>query len=345
MVENRIHQFLRITALVGIIIVILLRSVQLYYPILMRSNEVQIFFLSLIFAGLALRFLLKEETKLVFKHLDLLVPLCLFVTAATILDKLFETEIFSFANNPFYVFDLSFLQLSISLKLILNILLNLMYIGWTTGLIVNVLNQKNNNLISALVSLPKRFLRIIIGVVFCWLGVIIIGIISYYLSTYSSFILVFFAGLSVLCWNLATSLIIPLLFFKKCSILQSIFQSFKLGWKYWHRFSGIIIVQMLLLGWITVLPITMAKKTIPSPIYISSYVAMRVNVFWTGGYEDKSEWFRDVEQNLNNENSMFVSFLLSLFLAIFAIVVKIYIVKKLQSIPLPEKDFLDQLPK
>lgn len=146
-----ILSLLRLVAFFGTGVVLLWHVVSMPQLQPRQSAGFLILVLAVLAVGLML-YILSDVTQKILQYTDLLVPLGLFVTVSTIFNTLAAIPALAALLAAPWSVKLLTLSFSLSVSLITTCLLSIVYVGWTTGLIFQVVVQGQINLIAPITS-------------------------------------------------------------------------------------------------------------------------------------------------------------------------------------------------
>jgi hypothetical protein len=119
--------------------------------------------------------------------------------------------------------------------------------------------------------------------------------------------------------------LLPVVVGERSPFVETVRNGLRIGWQRMGRWWFPVVVQMVLLGWVTLLYVSYTSS--PRPGYHSTNTKsdVSVNGFWTGGYENSCRWHTKLMAVVETEPMPLVEFLLGVLFAILAIVVKLRI--------------------
>ena len=159
---------LRWLAVIGTALVFLYRLTSLWHMEPRQEYGIVVLVLASIAVGLTCRLLLPAATGKLARHLDLLLPLGLYLSAEGLLDALMAIPVFSAVFLPSWKLQMLSLSFSLSLIFLLNIGLAILYAGWTTVLITQATSRDRVDPLDAIQSARHWFWRVAGTEVFGW---------------------------------------------------------------------------------------------------------------------------------------------------------------------------------
>lgn len=331
-----ITSLLRIIAFLGTGLILLWHVISMPQLQPHQSAGFVVLVLAVLAVGLTLLIFLPDAMERLLKHTDLLVPLGLFITVsttfitlamlptlATMLTTSGSVKILTFSFSLFASFAFIFL-------------LSMVYVGWTTVLIFQVVILGQVKLIAALAIMGRRFWRVLAIEFFGWGVLLAVSMVMFATATVSMPFALILIGLVSLFWNLATAAVLPVALADTRSFWSALRHGLAVSRAGMSKWGPLIIVQMVLLGWITFINVsyTIYEKKHADTEYTATDIdkiktTWGVKVFWTGGYADDCKWHGSLMEALEAEPVQLIDRLLTLMFAILAIAIKIKIVSGL----------------
>jgi hypothetical protein len=291
-----------------------------------------VFTLALLAVGLACAVVMPGASKRLLRHTGLLVPLCLWVFAQEALSTAMAWSALAPLFSPSWSFNLFQIGVSLSLGFVLQVLLAVFYGAWTTVLVLQAVGSDRVDPGAGFPEAGRRFWRVLgaecIGwvVFFAGLGLVFaIGAALLPLALIS-------VGVLSLAWNLATAALVPTVVASSGPFLQSVGEGIRTSWATKRRWWLAVVVQMLLLGWLTYFSVTYSTSG-PGTFHTTHTTTMSVNGFWTGGYENECRWHTKLMAAVNAQPHPMVEFVLGLTFSVLAIVVKLKVVGEMYRPP------------
>lgn len=344
------NTLLRIIALVGTGAILLWQALTLPHLEPRQDSGFTLLTLVALGVGVTLMLFMKETVRGILLNLDLLVPLGLFIVASDILNRLLLIPVLAALLTPEWPVKLFTLSFSISASFVLNLVLSVIYVGWTTCLILQAVILGHVRLEHPLSIVGRWFWRTLALEFFGW-GILLIvsaGLIATSLFSVRTSNLFALASLSLL-WNLATAAVLPVALADSKSFWESLRHGIAVSFYGLPKWAHLILIQMILLGWVTFIHVsytTYEAKSSTTRQAVSGLNAdteritesysnsqtehtkqsWGVNSFWIGGYNDGCKWYEDLMKVLEAKRLQFVESLLTLLFAIFAIAIKFSIV-------------------
>ena len=310
-----------------------------------QSAGFVILVLAVLSVGLMLLSSLSDATERLRRYTDLLVPLGLFVTISTAFNALAAVPaLAAMLAAPWSVKLLTF-SLSLTVGLVVTYLLSVVYVGWTTALIFQVVVQGRIDLVAPVAIIGRWFWRAMALELFGWGILLAVSAVALALAvnpTSHPFALVLL-GVTSLYWNLRTAAVLPVALADPQPFWPALRHGFAVSRSGMRKWSALVIAQMVLLGWITLIHVsyTTQEAKRDGSDYSSTTTERTntnwgVNGFWTGGYADNCKWHESLMKSLESEPLGLVDRLLTLLFAVLAIAIKIKIVSDLYPPPIYE---------
>jgi hypothetical protein len=216
--------------------------------------------------------------------------------------------------------------ISLSLVFAAQLPLGVIYAGWTTALILQAVRQDRVDPLGAFTDMGRWFLRVL-GAEFIGWAVLFAGMaIAIALGTVAIGLALVLIGASSLAWNLATAALLPAAVAERGSFHAALGKGMRVSWTRMGRWWLPVVLQMILLGWVTFIYVSYASSSRPGSVTTQTKWSWQVNGFWTGGYESDCRWHDDLMKVIEAEPLPLVTTLLGLLFAVLAIVVKFRIV-------------------
>jgi hypothetical protein len=316
---------LRVVAVLGVGVVLLQEAVTAF-PVKPRQEYgIAVLVLALAGVALMLRFLMPGTAGKLLRHRDLLVPLGLLILAEAALGWLMLLPWMAAVLAPSTVLRFWVLSFSISAAVILSILLQMAYSAWTTCLILSTVRHGWSDPAAELRGMVRWFLRIFglecigWGVLFAGLAcAIAIGAVG----ALPLALLLIAAG--SLIWNLATAALLPAALDERLRFWEAFRRGVSISWQNIGRWWAIILVQMILLGWITFFAVSYTEAK-PGSTTVQSRTNFSVNGFWTGGYENECRWYSKLMQVMEVPTLAVISTSLAIVFGVLAVAIKLRI--------------------
>jgi hypothetical protein len=290
-------------------------------------------FVVLVVAGLAiwltLWILLSAAARRLLRHKDLLIPLGLYIPAAALLTALAAIPALAAVLVPAWPVKLFTITIALSLAFLIQLLLGVLYAGWTTALIIQAVRQDLVDPVEAFFNMGRWFLRVLGAEFIGWAVLLACVVVAIGLGTASTGLALVLIGACSLAWNLATAALLPVAVAERGSFRAALGKGLRVSWRRMGRWWLLIFVQMILLGWVTFIHVSYStSSTSPGRATLTTHTKTnwQVNGFWTGGYEDTCRWDAELMKAFEAEPLPLVTTLLGLLFALLAILVKLQIV-------------------
>jgi hypothetical protein len=316
---------LRLLALVGTGLVLIWKATSLSQ---MRPNQIWgfvVLFLACVAVGLTCLMVLPGATRRLRRHPDLLVPLGLYLTAEALWSLLLAIPVISGVFSPAWNLRIFAFSSSLSLNFLVQVALAVTYAGWTTSLIVQSVQRDQVDLLPALSAWPMWFWKVLGAEAIGWCVLfggltlaIMLGAVALPLT------LLLIGALSLL-WNLLTAALLPIVVAEPGAFVETVRKGLRISWEGKGRWWLPIVLQMVLLGWVTMLYVSYTANPRPGSYRTNTKSDVSVNGFWTGGYENTCRWHTKMMNLVETEPLPLVEFLLGLLFAVLAVVVKLRI--------------------
>jgi hypothetical protein len=276
---------------------------------------------------------LADETDDLLRHKDLLVPLGLFVTASAIFNILATLPVVAAlfaASWPVTILTISF---ALSISLIFMLLLSVVCAGWTTVLIFQLVVRGQTDLLEGIALIPLWFWRALALEVFGWGVILVLSAAALATSVVFMPFALIVTGIMSLIWNLTTVALLPVALADPRPFRESLRHGFDVSLAGMHKWTSLVIVQMLLLGWMTFIHVSYTVRvttdtgtthTVSTTQHTSTNWS--VNSFWTGSYADSCKWHEHLMKALAVPALPLIDTLLMLLFAFLAIVIKFRII-------------------
>jgi hypothetical protein len=327
MSEEFINKGLRWVAIIGFLIMILTKAESL----LKLNDQLTILVMIhvVLFVGIAMLFF--NQSKLVIRHLDLLVPLGVYSLL---------NEFVGFIGFPASV-DLVTLDLEsrglvftgITLYKVLFwlylVVSGVIYVGWVMFLIFDIIKNNQTNLFKCLMATLQNILKIGIVISVGWLFVFVCTMYFPLLSVniYASTMLLF---IILLIWNFFTA---PTIY---CALKHNNFSravlvdSIKLAWKNPMKIFPIIFLYSILVGNLIIIPVFFIHEDWGQTFQNMSFYFANKGV-WLGGFPNLPGWFSAVTKAYGISGNSGIKEIVILLFSILAIVIKIRLVQLFEN--------------
>jgi hypothetical protein len=275
--------------------------------------------------GLALMVLLPNETRRLLRNKDLLIPLGLYVAAQGLLAVMLEVQALAALLAPTWSMKVLSISITLSLGFVIQLVLGVIYAGWTTVLVLQVVREERVDAVGAFAGFGQWFLRVLATEFIAWVVLFICLAIAIALGSASiELALILIAACSVV-WNLSTAALLLFMVSERRSFGVSFREGIRVSWNRKSRWWVPVVVQLVLLGWVTFIYIEYTSSPRPGTTVTHTKTNWRVNGFWTGGYESDCRWHTDLMRTVEAEPLPIINTLLGLLFAVFATVIKLRI--------------------
>jgi hypothetical protein len=330
---------LRWIAIAGTGIVLLWQATSL--PQMQPRQEwgIVVVVLAAIAVGLACQLLLPDATRTLGRHGDLLLPLGLLIPTAALLNALAAVPVLAAVLARSWTLTVLSLSFSLSLLFLLQIVLAVVYAGWTTTLILQAVRQDRVEPLQGLAEIGRWFWRVLGAEALGWLVLfaalivdIAIGAAVGVAAGPAALPLALIAiGVFSLIWNLMTAALLPVVVAQRRPFGQTVREGIRVSWQEKGRWWLAVVAQMVLLGWVTLIVVSFNSNTPPGSFNMKSSTEFSVNAFWTGGYQDECHWYTELMKAAETPPLPLFESLLGILFAVLAIVVKLEITSEVDS--------------
>jgi hypothetical protein len=315
---------LRWIALLGPCFVLLVDAVQMTRMQARQAAGFLVLILAVIAVALFIALLTPSAMRRMIQHKDIFVPLSLLVLAERMVTWLALLPLLGTMMKFSTPAALMGLIPSLSILFLLHIFLAVAFAAWTTAMVVQIVATGRCDLLEGIAAAKRGFLRVFgfefIGwaVTMSWLVFALL-----FMRVAMPFALLLVAVGTVL-WNFATAALLPHAFLGAPDFGSALREGFRVSWAGVGRWWGLLILQMLLLGFV----IFYSLHTSERPGHYSHNISWSVNAFWIGGYHNECHWYSKLMSAFNAPKLDFVSTLLGLLFSVLAIALKLTIVER-----------------
>jgi hypothetical protein len=262
------------------------------------------------------------------RHPDLLVPLGVTTALGGAVDWLGSRPGFAAVATPLWHGSLLGLSLAISAAVLIAIVLAVLHAGWTTALILQAVTRGRIDLLAPLANPGRWFLRTFAALTVGVAGLMLLVVVALAVAAVALPLGLILIAVGSLVWNLSTAALLPATLRSRGPLAQCLAEGFRESRRGLRRWWGVVVLQMILLGWVTFLHFS---YTINEPGRTTSYSTTNWNVngFWTGGYEAGCKWYEQVAKVAQTETLPPVVTLLGLLLGIVAVAVKLTVAQRM----------------
>jgi hypothetical protein len=291
--------------------------------------------------GLTLRLVLPAQTRRLLRHKDILVPLGLYIPASALLPALAAIPALAAVLNPAWTLKILSISLALSVAFLIQMMLAVVFAGWTTTLVLQAVREDAVDPMRGLSEIGGWLLPVL-GAEFMGWVVLFAGVaIAIALATASIGLALILIAVASLVWNLATAALLPVVVAERGPFLAALGEGIQVSWSRMRRWWLPVVLQMILLGWVTFIHVSFSSSPGPGMITTQTRTNWQVNGFWTGGYENTCRWHGELMKALEVEPLSLITILLELMFAVLAIAIKLRIVTGMYA-PLPlEREKLD----
>ncbi|MGO8691506.1 MAG: hypothetical protein ACLQLG_17935 [Thermoguttaceae bacterium] len=321
---------LRYTAIVGTGIVLVWRVTSLFGMRPRQEWGILVVAAAAIAVGLVCRLLMPAATARLGRHMDLLLPLGFYIPTETMLGLLAKAPITSALLSPSWSFRVLSISFTLSLAFLLEIVLAVVYAGWTTTLILQAVGRDRVEPLPALAAMRRWFWPVLGVETLGWF--VMFAALALGIAVGAAVLPLALIGIGVfaLIWNLATAALLPVVVGRRRPFGEAVREGIRLSWRGKGRWWKPVVAQMILLGWIVFFVVSYTDDTAGS-YHMYEKTQFSVKAFWTGGYEDECHWYTELMKTVETEPLPLATSLLGILFAVLAIVVKLEITAGLFS--------------
>jgi SAM-dependent methyltransferase len=316
---------LRGVALLGTAAV-LLQEVVSGFPLQPRQGwGVPLLILATLAVALATGVLMARAAGRLLRHPDLLVPLGLLTFTEGALgwvQRIPAAATLLASAKPMMLLGIN---LALSAGFVLSILLHVGYAAWVTLLILDVVRSDRADPVDAAARVPRWFPRVLALESLGWV-VLFAGVaLAIALAPVGGIVpaLIVIGGWS-LAWNLSTAALLLTALDGRLRIGEAIVRGLRVSWDGLRRWGMVVVVQLLLLGFVTFLYLSYTETT-PGGFTTHTSTNWSVNGFWTGGYENGCRWYDKLMEALAAPKWPPVATALGLVFGVLAVLVKLHV--------------------
>jgi hypothetical protein len=331
---SRLALPLRVVAVVGPIAVLFARALSL--PPAQPRQEVGFVVLAAatLAVGLTLSTLLRWSAGVIVRHLDLLVPYGLYVTVADVSGRLLALVAGETVAAPRW----TMLTVSLSLASAWQIVLAVFYGGWVTALIVQAVRDGRVDLVGPLRRPWRWFGRVCVAEALGLGPFLLLLAAAVAVGQAALPLAVILLAVGCLAWNLATAALLPVVVASAEPLGAALADGLRWGWRGLGRWWYVVVVQMLLMGWLTFLHASYTISTGPGNVTTLEKTNWGVNAVWTGGYDDTCRWYGKVAEIYETPPLAPITTLLEIVFAVLAVAAKLRIARDLRPQPVAAED-------
>lgn len=320
---------LRATALVGVAVLLLWNCSSLFS---MEPRQ-EWSFLVMLPLGIAVTAAclvpFRAATWTLWRHPDLLLPLALYLVALTAWSIVLWMPGLGAVVGLSWTMRLPGTTLPFSLTVLLYVVLGWFVAGWTTVMVVQAVREDRVDPAAALAAWPTWFPPVLVAGAIGWAVAIFVAVPAMLLIAVFPVLGLSMLAVVSLAWNMMTAPVLPLVVAERGPLAATLRRALDIGIRRWRRWWFPVLLQLVLLGWLTVFSITLVDYPAPGEVTTTTRERFNVNTFWVGGYQNNCEWLDDLMNVVEATPLSLVAFLLGLLFTIFAIVVKIRVTASL----------------
>lgn len=312
---------LRLLAALGAAAVLVYELVGMF-PLQPRQSYAFIPFFGILLVTLVLGVtLFRRSTQLLLRHPDLLVPIGLLIAFDSALAVVPRLGALGALSGRLELLSIS---AELSLMVILSLALHVLFAGWMTQLVLDVVLLDRSNLVAGFRNWRRTFLRTLVVVLLGWgLLFLVLGSMLTTLARAIPLLLVLM-GVLAFVWNFCTVAVLPVVVHRRDSLWNGIRAGVRISVAYAKRWMWVLLAQLFVLGVLVYWSVTTT-----SALSFKSNAKFSVQVFWIGAYENSSRWYTEMMQVAEAAPVEFLSTLLLIVLTVVAIAVKLEIVSVL----------------
>jgi hypothetical protein len=334
-----VRVLLRLVAVVGPLAVIAWEVMELPEPRPRQGWGIVV----VILAGLAVcGFLATVTTRAIgvlARHPDILVPLGVAVTLYGAVDWLASLPALAAAASPFWAGKVAGISLSLSLSLFLYLLLAVLYAGWATTLILQAVDRDRVDLLAGLATLPRWLPRTFAVLAVGTGSVLVLLGVGLALAAVAMPLAFLFLGSCSLVMNLLTAAWLPATLRSRGTFFAALGEGLEVSVRGVGRWWGVVLLQMLLMGWVTFLHFSYTSYSANSSTSHSK-TNWSVNAFWTGGYEEGCRWYGEAMKLADSATLPPLVTLLGLMFGVVAVAVKLTVTLRMERTWVDEADLV-----
>jgi len=326
---------LRWLAVIGAALVFLHRVTSLWHMQPRQEYGIVVLVLAAIAVGLTCLVMLPAATGKLARHRDLLLPLGIYLSAEGLLDALMAIPLLAAVFSPSWSFTVLSLSFSLSFLFVLHIALAILYAGWTTVLILQVVGGDHLDPLGAIQTARHWFWRVAGAELFGW--VVLFAVLAVVITVGVAVLPLALIVLAIfsLVWNLATAALLLVMVSTRTPFVATLREGMRASWEGKSRWWPAVVTQMVLLGWITIFFVSYTSNPSPGSFITQNKSDFSINAFWTGGYEDECRWHTKLMAAVEAKPLPLAEFLLGIVYAVLAIVVKLQIASGIYRQPPP----------
>ena len=250
------------------------------------------------------------------RHVDLFVPFGWLVGIELILDLLTVHTFLGGILKPAANLKLLTITLDVSFRFLIGIVLNVIFAGWTTALVVQAVREDRTAPAEALSTNGDWFGAVLAAEALGW-GVIMLGIGALLFVSFLGPLFLLLIAIVSIGWNLRTTALLIAAVVETGGWKDRLRRGLALSRENRQRWWALVLVQVLLLGGVTMMYVSSSGRQPNGQFYSTQRSDFSVNGFWVGGYENNCRWYSKWYKLADRNGSPPVLFLLeTLFVAV-----------------------------
>lgn len=267
--------------------------------------------------------LMPRELGALFGHPDLLLPLALVTAANHLLDWLAAMPLSSRLLTPSFALHALGLGLTLSPAFLIRIAFAVGYASWMTAVVLQWVRTQNHDPCKAVAPALARFGRVLLLELIGWaVSLVATALLLLLLPALGApaLVLLFLFAVG---WNYATAAALPIAGWAEAGFWPACRTAVTASIARGRKWGLLLLAQLFLLGLVFYY-----HRAWTDGGGNHENVNWSVNTFWTGGYEDECRWYGKLAEMFIVPTVPVIGTLLSLVFAVFAIGVKMAIVRR-----------------
>jgi hypothetical protein len=324
-------EFLRATAIVGYLAAIA-SGVYRLFPMADREwlAVVPVVFVTVL-TTLAFAVLLRKEAAILFRHPDLLVPLGVRTLAITFLWNLVvEFPPAGFLGEVLFAFRVLNFGVSVTIWFLLLIAIFIAYAAWVTPMLWQAIREDRVDVTARGRETPRRFIPALVVESIGTLGIVVLMLPALNLPGELNIAAFGMLLAASIVWNLLTAALVPVGLQGRPGAIPDVGRAFRLGLRRWPRWAPAVLAQLFILGAATIVWVEYTDRRrevngnrTTTTVHHVDRVNWGTKAFWTGGYEDDSEWTEEFMEALEAPEPALAGAVLTMLLGALALAVKL----------------------